>query len=99
MYNIHSIRALEAHLSDETSDSWHRLHQEVKGVYSREFPQLKDAIREGTPYTLAHRLTYYSSNFASTTPVNQEVTIGFYDTPGSDDNGVNLSLISSIKFT
>lgn len=84
MYNVHSVDALKAHLVDTTSAGWHQLHQDVKATYSREFTQLKEAVRDGAMYTLSHRLTYYSSTFASTTPVNREVTVGFYDTPAAE---------------
>ena len=63
----------------------------MKDVYHNGFTQLKDAVRDGTIYTLAHRLTYYASTFASTTPVSQEVIVGFYDTPGAEVNTVFVS--------
>lgn len=96
MYNVHSTQALEAHLADDTSDTWHHLHQEVKEVYSKGLTQLKSAIRKGIAYTLSHRLTYYASNFASTMLANQEVTVGPYDAPlpHANANVVLLSLVS-----
>jgi hypothetical protein len=98
MHNVHSMQALEAHLVDDTSDEWHRLHQEVKEVYSKGLTQLKNAVRKGIAYTLSHRLTYYASNFASTTPVGREVTVGFYDTPLSSDNTVFISWSLVLRF-
>jgi hypothetical protein len=85
------MQALKAHLADDTSDTWHRLHQEVKGVYAKGLTLLKNAIKKGLMYSLPHRLTYYASNFAPTTPVNREVSIGFYDAPLSYADAVFIS--------
>ena len=91
MYHVHSVEALKAHLTDTISDKWHNLHQEMKDVYSRGFSQLREAVRGGVTYTQSHRLTYYASNFASTTPANREVVPGFYDTPAAEINAVFVS--------
>jgi hypothetical protein len=84
MYNVHSVEALKARLADTTCARWHQLHQEMKDVYARGYAQLRDAVRDGAMYTLSHRLTYYASTFASTTPVSREVIVGFYDTPAAE---------------
>jgi len=82
-YHIHSAQALKAHLTDTTSTRWHNLHQEMKDMYTKNYPQLRAAVRDGSNYALSHRLAYYASNFASTTPLNQAVTLGFYDAPAA----------------
>ena len=56
----------------------------MKDLYTKDFPRLKVAIRDGSNYALSHRLTYYASNFAPATPLNQAVTLGFYDTPDTE---------------
>jgi hypothetical protein len=83
-YQIHSAQAIQAYVADATSARWHALHREVKSAYAHSFPQLRAAIRDGSEYKLSHRLVYYASNFASTTPLNQAVTLGFYDAPGME---------------
>ena len=80
-YHVHSAQALKAHLADNTSAEWHNLHKEMKDSYATEYPRLRMAIRNASSYALVHRLAYYASNFASTIPLNQAVTLGFYDTP------------------
>lgn len=67
----------------------------MKDVYARDYAQLRDAIRDGSDYVLAHRLAYYASNFASITPLNQAVTLGFYDTPDTDTDTVYTTLLFS----
>ena len=47
------------------------------------YSRLRVAVRDGSSYARTHRLAYYASNFASVTPLNQMVTLGFYDTPGA----------------
>lgn len=56
----------------------------MKPLYTSNFPELRVAIRDGSEYALSYRLIYYASNFASTTPLNQAVTPGFYDAPGME---------------
>jgi len=97
MYNVHSVEALKAHLTDTDSIRWHNCHQEVKDIYSRGFAQLKEAVRDGAIYALSHRLTYYASTFASTTPVSREVAIGFYDTPATEINAVFVLSVSGFR--
>ena len=96
MYHVHSVEALKAHLEDPTSERWHNLHHKTKDVYSRGFSQLKEAIRGGKGYTQSHCLTYYASTFALTTPVSQEVAVGFYDTPATEINAVFVSPVSRL---
>lgn len=63
-------------------------------MYAKNYPRLRVAIRDGLHYPLAHRLAYYASNFAPTAPLNQAVTLGFYDTP---DNTVFVPPPSSVR--
>jgi hypothetical protein len=68
----------------------------MKDTYTKDYPQLRVAVRDGANYALAHRLAYYASNFASTAPLNQAVTMGFYDTP---DTEINTVLVPSFLDT
>ena len=47
------------------------------------YSELRMAVRDGSSYARTHRLAYYASNYAPVTPLNQMVTLGFYDTPGA----------------
>ncbi|KAF9647382.1 hypothetical protein BDM02DRAFT_3129802 [Thelephora ganbajun] len=90
-YHVHSTQALKADLADATSTLWHNLHKEMKDTYATKYPQLRVAIRNGSCYPLGHRLAYYASNYAPTTPLNQAVSLGFYDTPDNTvAQGVSL---------
>lgn len=80
-YHIHSVEALRTSLADITSALWHNLHRQRRNAYTKEYPQLRAAIGNGSSYPLVHRLAYYASNFAPFKPLNQAVTLGFYDTP------------------
>ena len=60
------------------------------------FPELRAAIRAGSSYPLIHRLAYYASEFAPTAPLNQAVTLGFYDTL---DNMVSIPSVLDIGCT
>ena len=82
-YHVHSAQALRADLADATSTLWHNLHKEMKDAYAMNHPQLRVAIRAGSHYPLVRRLTYYASNFAPAKPLNEAVTLGFYDTPNN----------------
>ena len=53
----------------------------MRDEYATNYPSLKVTIRDGSIYPLVHRLAYYAANFASITPFNTAVTLGFYDTP------------------
>lgn len=86
-YHVHPAQALKADLADPTSTLWHNLHKEMRDTYAKNYPQLRVAVRAGSNYPLVHRLVYYASNFAPTAPLNQAVTVGFYDTP---DNTVSV---------
>jgi hypothetical protein len=89
-YHVHSAQALEARAADDTSTRWHRLHKEMKDLYTEVYPQLRTAIRDGSNYPLTHRLTYYASNFGSITPLNQAVVLGFYDSPDTETSTVYI---------
>lgn len=89
-YNIHSIQALDTHLVDDASATWHQLHQDAKVTYEGDYSQLRAAVRDGLPYGLAHRLTYYASNFSPDKALNENVVLGFYDTPISTLNTVPI---------
>lgn len=87
-YHAHSAKALSASLADTTSIRWHNLHQETKDSYTRGYPQLRAAVRSGSSCALSDRLAYYASNFGSATPLNQAVTLGFYDASLDEINTV-----------
>lgn len=84
VWHVHSAQALRAHLADTTSTLWHQLHKDMKAEYTKDYPQLKARIRGGLGYALVHRLSYYASRFAPMTPLNQAVSLGFYDAPGTE---------------
>lgn len=88
VWHVHSAQALKAHLADTSSTLWHQLHKDMKAEYTKDYPQLKAKIGSGSGYTLTHRLSYYASRFAPTAPLNQAVSLGFYDTPGTETNVV-----------
>ncbi|KAF9642434.1 hypothetical protein BDM02DRAFT_3193270 [Thelephora ganbajun] len=95
-YHVHLAQALKADLADATSTLWHNLHKEMKDTYATKYPQLRVAIRNGSRYPLGHCLAYYALNYAPTTPLNQAVSLGFYDTP---DNTVFVpSLLNSATY-
>ena len=87
-WHVHSAQALKAHLADATSTLWHQLHKDMKAEYTKDYPQLKARIRGGFSYALFHRLSYYASRFAPTAPLNQAVSLGFYDMPDAETNVV-----------
>ena len=78
-YSIHSSAALTVNYVDRSSNTWHGVHQTFKDTYAKEYTQLKVAVKHGVRYPLVHRLAYYASAFASTTPINKAVKLGFYD--------------------
>lgn len=90
IFHVHSAQALKAHLTDATSTRWHNLHKEMKAKYAEDYPQLKVRIRSGSGYDLAHRLSYYASNFAPIVPLNKAVSLGFYDTPNIETDVVSV---------
>lgn len=80
-YNVHSSEALLVSLADNTGKTWHALHQSKRDAYGENYAWIKTMVRMGSPASLTDRLVYFASNFSSTTPINQAVSPGFYDTP------------------
>lgn len=85
-YCIHSSVALAINHVNRSGDTWHGFHQAFKDTYAKDYTQLKVAVKHGIGYPLDRRLAYYASTFASTTPINKAVRLGFYDVvvPGSE---------------
>jgi hypothetical protein len=80
MHHVHSSVALDRHLADKSSTTWHHFHQTAKEHYASLVPELKIAFLSGEHQPLHTRLVYFALNFASATPINQGTSVGFYDT-------------------
>ena len=74
--NVHSSEALLASRADPNNTTWHQLHQAAR---RRDIPSLQTW---GQPVGMAERLVFFASNFSSTSPVNSETSVGFYDGRG-----------------
>lgn len=96
MHHVHSSVALDRHLVDKSSTTWHQFHQSAKERYASLVPQLKIAFLSGEHQPLHTRLVYFALNFASATPINQGVSVGFYDTfdGGDKPKEVRVSCIA-----
>jgi len=73
---VHSSEVLLASAADTDDTTWHRLHQSAR---RRNVPSLQTW---GQPIGMAERLVFFASNFSSTSPLNSETSIGFYDGRG-----------------
>jgi hypothetical protein len=71
--NVHSSEAILAVAADPSGIVWHQLHQNAR---QRDLPS---HWIQRQPVGLAERLVFFASNFSSTSPVNGETSIGFYD--------------------
>jgi len=80
-FHVHPAQAVKVDLADSTSTLWHNFHKEMRDTYTTNYSTLMVAVRAGSSCPLNHRLAYYAEEFVPTTPLNQAVTLGFYDTP------------------
>ena len=74
--NVHSSEALLANAADQDSTIWHKLH---KNARQRTIPS-HDPQRQSAAIT--EQLVSFSLNFSSISPVNSEMSAGFYDGHG-----------------
>lgn len=96
-YSIHSSVALTANHVNRGSGTWHSIHQACKDAYAKQYTQLKVAVKHGIGHPLDHRLAFYASAFASTTPINKAVRSGFYDAAVSDKKKVSFGFRGGSK--
>ncbi|KAF9642821.1 hypothetical protein BDM02DRAFT_3192626 [Thelephora ganbajun] len=74
--NIHSSEALLASVADSDSTIWHQLHLAAR---QRNVPS---CWVQGQSIGIAEQLAFFALNFSSTSPVNGETSVGFYDGHG-----------------
>lgn len=70
---VHSSEALLAVVADPSGTTWHQLHGAAR---HRDTPE---HWTQGQSVGTAKRLTFFASNFSSTSPTNDETSVGFYD--------------------
>lgn len=71
--NVHSSEALLANAADSDSTIWHQLHLAAR---QRDVPS---RLTQRQPVGIAEQLVFFAVNFSSTSPVNGETSVGFYD--------------------
>lgn len=80
--SVHSSEALLAVSADSCGTTWHQLHKTAR---RRDLPS---HWTQGQPVGHAERLVFFALGFLSTSPVNGETSLGFYDGQNSQVQNV-----------